>query len=262
MPLHPSEARLDITPASLVVRPWFDQLRIVLVRSRNPLNIGAAARAMSNFGFQRLRLVNPWEPSYLGARSAVGASQVLLNAEVFGSVSEAVADCALVVGTSAVGERELQHPLHMLEQGGELIRSGLATSPVALLFGSEKFGLSNEDLSHCHWLMRIPTRDEHISMNLGQAVAVCLYELVRGNAETVQLREKVPASGAELERVTQVLLEALITSGYVQPIGEAAAEEKLRRLFRRLNLEKNDAEVWLGMMRQILWKIKHPAREE
>ena len=265
LPLHPSEAHLDKPPASLAVRPWFDQLRVVLVRSRNPLNIGAAARAMSNFGFQNLRLVTPWEPSYLGARSAVGASQVLLDAEVFGSVAEAVADCSLVVGTSAVGERELHHPLRVLEQGAELMREGLAAAPVALLFGSEKFGLSNEDLSHCHWLMRIPTRDEHISMNLGQAVAVCLYELVRGGAnEAANTR---PASGptlagaAEIERITQVLLEALCISGYVPPREKPRREEKVRRLLRRMNLEQGDAELWLGMMRQILWKTKHPANK-
>jgi tRNA/rRNA methyltransferase len=252
---------LDTSPATLVIKPWFDRLRVVLVRSRNPLNIGAAARAMSNFGFRNLRLVTPWEPSYLGARSAVGASQVLLDAEVFGSVAEAVADCGLVVGTSAVGERELQHPLCVLEQGAEMMRQSLAAAPVALLFGSEKFGLSNEDLSHCHWLLRIPTRDEHISMNLGQAVAVCLYELVRGGADAGEASGQTQASAGEIERITQVLLEALCISGYVQSSGEAAALEKIRRLLRRLNLETVDAEVWLGMMRQILWKMKHPGRE-
>jgi tRNA/rRNA methyltransferase len=234
---------------------------VVLVRSRNPLNIGAAARAMSNFGFHNLRLVTPWEPSYLGARSAVGASQVLLNAEIFGSVSEAVADCSLVVGTSAVGERELHHPLHVLERGAEVIRQELAAAPVALLFGSEKFGLSNEDLSHCHWLMRIPTRDDHISMNLGQAVAVCLYELVRSSAPALPFRGQTPAVAGEIDRISQLLFEALCASGYVQSPGEDAAREKLRRMLCRLNLDKNDAELWLGMMRQILWKLKHPGRE-
>lgn len=234
----------------------------MLVRSRNPLNIGAAARAMSNFGFQHLRLVTPWEPSYLGARSAVGASQVLLNAEVFGSVAEAVADCSLVVGTSAVGERELQHPLRRLEPGAELIRQALTAAPVGLLFGSEKFGLSNEDLSYCHWLIRIPTRDEHISMNLGQAVAVCLYELIRGNTTGEPASTHTPPDAAEVERVLQVLFDALCTSGYVQAAGEAAAREKVRRLLLRMNLEKSDAELWLGMMRQILWKTKHPGNEK
>jgi tRNA/rRNA methyltransferase len=233
---------------------------VVLVRSRNPLNIGAAARAMSNFGFRSLRLVTPWEPSYLGARSAVGASEVLLNAELFGSVAEAVADCGLVVGTSAVGERELQHPLRVLEQGAEAMRQQLAVSPVALLFGSEKFGLSNEDLSHCHWLMRIPTRDQHDSMNLGQAVAVCLYELARSSAPALPLSAQTPAAAGEVERVAQLWFEALCASGYVQSPGEAAATEKLRRMLGRLNLEQNDAELWLGMMRQILWKIRHPQK--
>lgn len=244
------------------MKPWFDQLRVVLVRSRNPLNIGAAARAMSNFGFQHLRLVNPWEPSFLGARAAVGASQVLLNAQVFASVAEAVADCGLVVGTTAVGERELHHPLHMLARGAELMHQSLAAAPVALLFGSEKFGLSNEDLSHCHWLMRIPTRDEHISMNLGQAVAICLYELARTNANVFRPAEHPPATAVEVERITQVLFDALLASGYVRPMGESAARENLRRMVLRFNLDKSDAELFLGMMRQILWKTTQSSRKE
>jgi tRNA/rRNA methyltransferase len=187
---------------------------------------------------------------------------VLLNAEVFGSVAEAVADCSLVVGTSAVGERELNHPLHVLQRGAELMRQSLATAPVALLFGSEKFGLSNEDLSHCHWLMRIPTRDEHISMNLGQAVAVCLYELARGAANDLPPSEQNPASAEEIERISQVLFEALCVSGYVQSLGEAAALDKVRRLVRRLNPVESDAVLLLGMMRQLLWKTKHPPSEK
>ena len=244
-----------------------DRLRVVLVRSRNPLNIGAAARAMSNFGVRSLRLVTPWEPSYLGARSAVGASQVLLNAELFGSVAEAVADCGLVVGTSAVGERELHHPLRVLQQGGEAMHQQFAVAPVALLFGSEKFGLSNEDLSHCQWLIRVPTRDAHRSMNLGQAVAVCLYELSRSAAPALPSSGQTPAAAGpaaagEIERITQLLFEALCASGYVQSPGEAAAMEKLRRMLCRLNLDRNDAELWLGMMRQILWRINHPVPPE
>src|ERR1700724_2886764 len=134
---------------------------------------------MSNFGFPRLRVVNPYQAAFREARSAVGASALLASAEEYRSVAEAVADCTLVVGTTAVRHRELQHPLERLEYGARLIRKRLGSSCVALLFGSEKFGLSNQDLSHCHWLMRIPTCDENISMNLGQAVAVCLYELGR-----------------------------------------------------------------------------------
>src|SRR5271163_1677753 len=158
-----------------------DNLRVVLVATRNPLNIGAAARAMSNFGVRRLRVVNPYDAAFREARSAVGAAGLLAKAEKYDGVAEAVADCKLVVGTTVAGPgRDLQHPLFRLEAGARTIKQQLKTGAVALLFGSERYGLSNEELSHCHWLMRIPTREAHGSMNLGQAVAVCLYELVRG----------------------------------------------------------------------------------
>jgi tRNA/rRNA methyltransferase len=233
-----------------------ERLRVVLVSPRNPLNIGAAARAMSNFGFSRLRVVNPYEVAFREARSAVGAASVLETAEEYKTVAEATADCTLVVGTTAVGRRELQQPLRRLEYAARLIRRRLAASPVALLFGSEKFGLSNDDLSHCHWLMRIPTREEHESMNLGQSVAVCLYELVRdAKAETLKPERAKRATAGELERITQRLLEVLEKSGYVHPRTSDSTEEKIRRLVRRLHLTARDAEIWLGMLRQILWKV-------
>ena len=239
----------------------FDRLRVLLVSTRNPLNIGAAARAMSNFGFRRLRVVNPYEPAFREARSAVGASSVLASAEQYKSVAEAVGDCTLVVGTTAVRHRNLHHPLRRLEEGARLIRRRLRSSRVALLFGSEKFGLSNEDLSHCHWLIRIPTHDENISMNLGQAVAVCLYELIR-DAKSPRQPEKLPrATAAEVERITAKLLEVLHASGFLEMRRVADADERIRRVVRRLNLPASDAVIWLGMMRQILWKIRsgeHP----
>jgi tRNA/rRNA methyltransferase len=229
----------------------------VLVATRNPLNIGAAARAMSNFGFFHLRLVNPHQAAFREARSAVGAAVVLERAEEYRSVAEAVADCTLVVGTTSGYHRELQHSLRRLEAGAQLIRSRLPSSNVALLFGSEKRGLSNEDLSHCHWLLRIPTRQEHISMNLGQAVAVCLYELVRdAGSGQQQPREASTASADDLERTTALLLEALRQSGYLHPGAAALAEEKVRRLVRRLSLPADDAEIWLGMLRQMIWKMR------
>ena len=238
------------------MRAEFDRLRVVLVSTRNPLNIGAAARAMSNFGFLHLRVVNPYEAAFREARSAVGASALLSNAQEFKSVAEAVADCTLVVGTTSAGRREPHQPLHPLELGARLIRKRLRSSRVALLFGSEKVGLTNHDLSHCHWLLRIPTRVEHRSMNLGQAVAVCLYELARGSGPRLPVEKHQPAAAGEIERITAVLLEALRSSGYVKPRSTAPAEEKLRRLVRRLRLSSTDAEVWLGMLRQILWKLR------
>ena len=234
----------------------FDCLRVVLVAARNPLNIGAAARAMSNFGFLHLRVVNPYEAAFREARSAVGAAALLASAEEYKTLAEAVADCTLVVGTTAVRHRELQHPLRRLEYGTRLIRKQLGSSRVALLFGSEKFGLSNAALSHCHWLMRIPTCEANISMNLGQAVAVCLYELVR-DAKAARPPEKVErAKSAELERITTTLLEAMRGSGYLDRRPIADVEERMRRLVRRLNLPARDAVVWLGILRQIVWKLR------
>ena len=233
-----------------------ERLCVVLVSTRNPLNIGAAARAMSNFGFSELRLVNPYEPSFREARSAVGAAELLERARAFKSLAEAVADCVLVVGTTAIRERELRHPLKRLEAGHRPIRKQLSSGRVALLFGSEKRGLSNDDLSHCHWLLRIPTREEHGSMNLGQAVAVCLYELARENRKTRSASAIELATAGEVERITSMLFEVLSASGYVKPKASSNAQEKLRRLVRRLRLPAADAEVWLGILRQIGWKVK------
>jgi len=240
---------------------------VVLVAPRNPLNIGAAARAMSNFGVFDLRLVNTYEVAFREARSAVKARDVLARAREFPTLADAVADCALVVGTTSIGHRVLEHPLRRLEMGGRIIRAKLARAQptreqltqgsVALLFGSEKFGLSNEDLSHCHWLMRIPTRAEHSSMNLGQAVAVCLYEIARSPTAARQgIETRAAASAAELERLTALLEEVLAASGYVHKRVEGSTELKLRRLVRRMQLSAHDAQAWLGMLRQIRWKLR------
>jgi TrmH family RNA methyltransferase len=229
---------------------------VVLVSTRNPLNIGAAARAMANFGFSRLRVVNPYDVAFREARSAVGAAPLLQAAEECASVAEAVADCELVVGTTSVGHRELQHPLRRLEYGSRVILRQMQNAPVALLFGSEKFGLSNEEMSHCHWLMRIATVGQDLSMNLGQAVALCLYELARDPKAAVAEPEKIHrASAGEAEQITTMLLEALERSGYVNPVTVASTEEKVRRLVRRMDLAGRDAPVLMGMLRQILWKL-------
>jgi TrmH family RNA methyltransferase len=234
-----------------------ENLRVVLVRTRNPLNIGAAARAMSNFGALHLRVVTPYEKAFREAVSAVGAAPLLAQAEESGSVEDAVRDCSLVVGTTAIGHRDLQHELYSLDEAAETIREKLANGRVAILFGSEKTGLSNLDLSHCHWLLRIPTREEHRSMNLAQAVAIVAYEISRGIA-AVPAKNKLSSTAANMEsinRISAALLAALHTSGYIHPRSAATAEEKLRRMLRRFQLSSADAEVLLGMLRKILWNL-------
>jgi TrmH family RNA methyltransferase len=232
------------------------RLRVVLVETRNPLNVGAAARAMVNFGFAGLRVVNPYELAWREARSAVGAAPLLQTAEEFASVADAVSDCALVVGTSSIGRRTPRHAVRRLEYGARVIRRQLASAPVALVFGSEKYGLGNPDLSHCHWLLRIATEGQELSMNLGQAVAVCLYELARdARAAGAQPGRFKPAPASENEQITRMLLEVLERSGYVNPVTASSTKEKVRRLVRRFGLSAHDTPVVLGMLRQMLWKL-------
>jgi tRNA/rRNA methyltransferase len=267
-----------------------DRVCVVLVRARNPSNIGAAARAMHDFGFSRLRVVNEFAAPFEGARSAVDASEVLARAVRCASVAEAVADCTLVAGTTAVGERNLQHKLLELAEAAPLIRAELRREPahrdqaamdeahpaggdnpprVALLFGSEKTGLSNEELSHCNWLLTIPMQQHadvrHASMNLGQAVAVCLYELARkpavpaangeaaGNGERIQ--SPAPADAATLERLTALLTEVLEKTGYPRRHPGQSDPATMRRLLLRMGVDAEDAVVWQGILRQVLWKL-------
>ena len=209
---------------------------------------------MSNFGFSRLRVVNPYGPAFREARSAVGAADILASAEQFKNVPDAVADCTLVVATSVVGQRKVEHPLERLEQGARHIRKHLRRGRVALLFGSEKIGLTAEQMSHAHFLMRIPTGERNVSMNLGQAVAVSLYEIIR-DAKAAKTQEKSTlASATELERITLMLLEAMRGSGYLERRPITDVEERMRRLVRRMKLPARDAIVWLGILKQIVWK--------
>ena len=212
---------------------------------------------MSNFGVLHLRIVNPFELAVREARSAVGpASEILANSEVFSSLRDAVADCGLVVGTTAIQHRELRHPLRDPPEAAISIHQALSSTLVAIVFGSEKTGLSNDDLTHCHWLMHIPTREEHLSMNLGQAVAVTLYEIAREQSSRKSPRQPEPATSGQLERLTTALMEALQISGYATPATLAATEEKARRMIHRMGLDARDAEVLLGMLRQILWRMR------
>ena len=232
-----------------------DPLRIVLVSPRNPLNIGAAARAMSNFGVRQLRLVNPYAVAFREAKSAVKSQYILQEAQVFESLVDAIGDCRLVVGTTAADNRDLHQPLYRLEAAGSIIHDH--PKPIALLFGSEKFGLSNEDISFCNFLLRIPTRAAHSSMNLGQAVAICLYELHRNDEERAfRFPDSEKMIALDQHRFTSLLTEILEYSGYTREKTSESSQLKLRRLVGRLSPPASDAPNWLGILRQILWKVR------
>ncbi len=210
---------------------------------------------MANFGLADLRIVNPYELAFREAVSAVGGAHVLRAARVFQNVAEAVADCSLVVGTTAAQKRELQQPIERLDSGIPAIREHAGRA--AILFGSEKFGLSNDDMSFCHSLLRIPTAPGTPSMNLGQAVAVCLYEYARAEG-TADARRPLarPIEGADAEQMVKMLLEVLEESGYTNRITAVSTELKIRRWVRRMRIGRRDVPLMLGILRQVLWRFR------
>ena len=237
----------------------------MLVSPRNPLNIGAAARAMANFGFGRLCVVAPYARTWREARSAIGAPQLLETAQEAPTLAEALADCTLAVGTGTLARRKPEQPVVALpalapELFVEMERGGR----VALVFGSEKHGLTRDDLSYCHLLAEIPTSPQQPSMNLGQAVAVCLYELAVRTSDAVDPApalpvhdEGQPASYATLELLGGVVEQAMVVADYSPPGMREANQHDLRLVLRRLTLSERDARRILGLFRRIVWRLKH-----
>ncbi len=257
--------------------PSLDRLTVVLDSPRNPLNIGAAARAMANFGFRHLAVVAPYEPHWREAKSAVGASDLLQNARNTETLAEAVAECTLVVGTGTVTRRKPEQPQVPLPDLAPLIRQEQARSGrVALVFGSEKRGLTREDLAHCHLLTAIPTDPSQPSMNLGQAVAVCLYEIASrivplagdlgapGASHLGTWDSAVGASGSpepastrDLDLLAGVVEQTMLAAKYSPTAMRKANRHDLDLLLRRLALTRRDAGRILGFFRRILWRLNH-----
>ena len=251
---------------------------VVLVGARNPQNIGAAARAMQDFGFNNLRVVNefaaPFEAAQIDAaassppKSAVGAGHVMEGARRFDALGDAIADCTRVIGTSAIGGREVEHEILPLREAAAPIRAALAEGErVALLFGSEKTGLTNDQLSRCSILTTIPMfapEGRHLSMNLGQSVAVCLYELVREGFEGSRELPKThasPVTAEDRQRQSQMLLQAMEATGYARRFPANAREHVVRQLAQQLGRDREEATTWMGFFRQVLRACKADSRE-
>lgn len=253
---------------------------MILVRPRNPLNIGAAARAMANFGFDDLMVVAPYAPAWRETRSAVGAEDVVRKAHVAATLEEALEGVTLAIGTTSGQRRNLDRELISLDHLTDWLAHKDARGRAAMLLGSEKTGLSNENFSYCHALVRIPTVARCPSMNLGQAVAVCCFELARpSRQETNTARDKMdgaepssispriprtyvspPANIPSLEhlfaRATRVLDEA----GYLKPKSREAMLIKLRRMLIERRLSSNEAKILGGVLAQIEWKFRQTER--
>jgi tRNA/rRNA methyltransferase len=254
-----------------------DRIEIVLVSPRNPLNIGAAARAMANFGFSRLAVVAPYAPHWREARSAVGAPEVLQAAAQTATLAEAVANCTLVVGTGTLTYRKPEQKVVALPGLAPiLMQEANRGGRVALVFGSEKRGLTREDLSLCHLLVEIPTDSHQPSMNLGQAVAVCLYELSSRAfppADTAfepvsepplngQDEQTPGAPSGDLELLARVVEEAMIAADYSPPSMQPANRHDLSLLLRRLAPNRRDTRRILGLFRRILWRLKQVPKRD
>jgi tRNA/rRNA methyltransferase len=248
---------------SLLPEAQRERFDVVLVRPRNPLNIGAAARAMANFGFKRLSVVAPFAPTWREARSAVDSQDVLVNAVESATLGEAVSGATLVVGTGSLQFRKPEQRVVPLPLLAPLVDQELARGGrVALVFGPEKHGLTRDDLSWCHLLVEIPTDPGQPSMNLGQAVAVCLYELAVRVESTEVMSGPAPVESDRLELLAGVVEEAMEAAGYSPRAMHPANRRDLRLLLRRLALSAHDTRRILGIFRRILWRLKHASGTE
>jgi TrmH family RNA methyltransferase len=228
--------------------------RIVLVRPRNPLNIGAAARAMANFGLRELVVVDPHPPVWADARkSAVAGETVLNDARAVATLDEALDGCTRVIGTTAGSRRNLDRPL----RGPEVLRGPEARrrrGRMAILFGSEKTGLGNQDLSYCHDLVRLPTTSEAPSMNLAQAVAVCCYEWARGPRAAQPAKEKVADAG-ELLRLLDIVSPILEASAFFEARPKPEHLRRLRRMLVKARLTPEDAALLTQAARKVEYRM-------
>ncbi len=241
-------------------------VRFILNRPRNPSNIGAAARGMANFGFRDLAVVEPYAVAWREVRAAVHAHAVVEHAKKFPSLKAALKSSHVVIGTSAGSRRSTGPHWIGLEELHALVReSTQAQRSVALLFGSEKSGLSNEDLTFCHYVVRIPTSSECPSMNLAQAVAVVAYTLRPDQPKWESVEEKPatpvtkkPAPVEGVERLIAQGLEAFDRAGLLKGWDLARSEGRLRRAFYQWNLTKVDIAMLHGLFR---WVLKNSKRK-
>jgi tRNA (cytidine32/uridine32-2'-O)-methyltransferase len=229
-------------------------VNIVLVGISHPGNIGSAARAMKNMGLDRLRLVAPERfPATEATVMAAGADDVLQKARIFPDVSSAVADCGLLVGTTA---RSRHLPWRVVEprEAAREIAAASVTGEVAILFGAERTGLSNDDLEHCQLLLSIPTGTAYSSLNVAMAVQVVAYEVLlalRGEEAAAAARGIALASATEMQRFYEHLEQVLDEIDFRDRTGEGHLMARIRRLFNRAVLDQNEVNILRGILTSV-----------
>ncbi len=237
---------------------------MILVRPQMGENVGAAARAMLNFGLERMRVVAPRDgwPNERAVAMASGAGRVLDNAGLFTDVKAAIADCDYVFATTARG-RELVKPIVTPERAMEMARALAATGKrVGVLFGPERAGLENGDVVLANAIVSVPVNPDFPSLNLGQCVLLMGYEWCRQTtdvpAEVMALARTEFAGGIEVERLGDHYEETLGVAGFFYPADKAPMmKANLRNMWARLNLTKAEVQTFHGMLRQIAYALKN-----
>lgn len=238
-----------------------ENIRIVLVETSHPGNIGAVARAMKNMGLRNLYLVNPKNfPAKDALMRAVGAADILDNAQVCNDVATAIGDARLVLGASA-RDRRIPWPVHDPRAAADQTINEAAQHEVAILFGREDRGLKNEELQQCHLHINIPTDEAYSSLNLAMAVQVVCYELrmawlaVKDSKTDIQQWDAPLANAADAERFFRHLEQTLVTLDFLKPSAPRQLMTRLRRLFNRIRMD----EMELNILRGILTAAQHAA---
>lgn len=226
-------------------------IRVVLVETSHPGNIGAVARAMKNMGLQKLVLVRPKEfPHPEASARASGAVDVLEQAQVVTTIEEGIADCGFVVATTARDRDQNIRVLDVRDGAARLVAES-SRGPVALLFGNERTGLTNEELSLAHLLLRIPANPAYASLNLAMAVQLVTYEVYRARgAQHVAAAGAVPlATAGDMERLYAHLAEVLEQIGFRDRTASGThLMERIRRFVNRAELDQNEANILRGIL--------------
>ena len=234
------------------------KIRIVLVNTTHPGNIGGAARAMKNMGLAELYLVQPREyPAPRAVWRAAGAGDVLTNAKIVESVDEAIAGCGLVVGTSA-RERRIPWPLINPRECGARIWQESETHDVALLFGREDRGLTNDELQKCNYHVHIPSNPEYSSLNLATAVQVLAYEIrmaslsdEEGNLPSLAEWDQPPVTADDLEYFHEHLAKTMEEIGFYDPENPKQLLTRMRRLFNRTRMDQMEVSILRGLLSRV-----------
>ena len=231
--------------------PSLHRVNIVLVEPTHPGNIGATARAMKAMGLERLRLVAPGRfPSAEATARAAGADDILQQAPVVASVDDAIADCGLVLGTTA-RLRRIEWPVIDAREGAKRAVAESARAPVAVVFGRERSGLTNAEIDRCHALIRIPAAEHFSSLNVAAAVQIVAYEMrVAAHGERVpRSPSRAPAATAdEIEGFYRHLEATLVAVGYLDPAAPKLLMRRLRRLFSRAEPDRAELNILRGIL--------------